>query len=449
MGPAPCIVHLGSCTFGHGVRLYTSTKGDEVTDSQKLELRASEIRQRLNEIAGLEGDALNDEVRGEADKLHTEYRDVETRRRAALVAEDEAEERAAQADGLVLDSETRERLELRKRVKVLDFFSAAMKGRVVSGAAAEYSDAEGAGGDIPMSLWEPDPREKRALEERVVTGAPSVVGINTAPIQPAVFAPSIAAMMGIDMPQVESGTFAQATITGSLTASARTKGSAQAATAATFTTKQSGVKSVSGVLEFLAEDVAAAGVGNFEASLRDNASMVLSAELDNQFINGNGTAPNITGLIKALGDATADSTLLTFAHGVSKLSALVEGLWSTEVSQVRQLVGVDTFRLAAKLVTSAATGEVTLAEYLKRVSAGFTTNSRMPNTASMKQSALVYRTGRSGMRTAVCPHWGRIGITDIYSGATKAQTAVSFHVLVGDVLVVQPDAYEHVEYKVA
>ena len=59
-----------------------------MTNSQRLTLRASEIRQRLNEIAGLDGDALTDEIRAESARLGTEYADVETRRRAAIIAED-------------------------------------------------------------------------------------------------------------------------------------------------------------------------------------------------------------------------------------------------------------------------------------------------------------------------------------------------------------------------
>ena len=43
-----------------------------MTKSQALQLRASEIRTRLTEIAGLEGDALTDEIRGECDTLTTE-----------------------------------------------------------------------------------------------------------------------------------------------------------------------------------------------------------------------------------------------------------------------------------------------------------------------------------------------------------------------------------------
>ena len=54
--------------------------------SQKLELRASEIREKLNLLSGTE--TLTDEQRTEIDTLSTEYRDVETKRRAAIVAED-------------------------------------------------------------------------------------------------------------------------------------------------------------------------------------------------------------------------------------------------------------------------------------------------------------------------------------------------------------------------
>ena len=54
-------------------------------DSQKYQIRASEIRSRLAEIAGLADDALTAEIRSEADALGAEYQTVETRHRAALV----------------------------------------------------------------------------------------------------------------------------------------------------------------------------------------------------------------------------------------------------------------------------------------------------------------------------------------------------------------------------
>ena len=56
-----------------------------MTNAQKLAIRLSEIRQRLNEIAGLEPDAMTEEVRAEADKLAGEYKAAETQHRSALI----------------------------------------------------------------------------------------------------------------------------------------------------------------------------------------------------------------------------------------------------------------------------------------------------------------------------------------------------------------------------
>ena len=50
-----------------------------MTNRQKIELRLSKVRTRLNEIAGLEGDEFTDEVRSELDELETEYGDLERR----------------------------------------------------------------------------------------------------------------------------------------------------------------------------------------------------------------------------------------------------------------------------------------------------------------------------------------------------------------------------------
>ena len=421
-----------------------------MTQRQKLELRLSEIRERLNAISILEGDGFTDEIRTEAGTLQTEYRDTETRFRSAIVAESAEEEEHRQAAGIVPDAEERERLELRSRARVSAFVVAAMRGRQVDGAEAELSEACGAGGDIPVSLFDPDPREART-EERVVTSAPGTVGVNVAPIQPHVFAPSIAAFMGIDMPMVASGTFSQARINAALSADSKAKGAAIAASAATFAIKSATPKRVSARLELLAEDVAAAGVSNFEAALRQNLMMALSAELDDQMINGAGAGADLEGLFHGLTNAAADGTTLTFQHGITKMAALVDGLWATETAHIRQIVGVDTYRLAASKFAGSASnkGERPLSDYLREFSGGFRTNSRMPATASTKQAGFAFRSGVSGVRTAVCPHWGRIGISDVYSGAAKAETSVTFHVLLGDVLVIQPGAYAETQYKVS
>lgn len=425
-----------------------------MTDALKAQLAAVKARKELRALA-LEEDATAEAI----EEKTAEVENLEAR--AAVLAEDEPED----PKPTEVDAEERERRALIDKATVSGFLAAALKGRVVSGAEAEVSDAFEAEGDIPVAMFEPSP-EAREKEARAVTGAPGTVGVNFAPIVPAIFARSIAPSMGIDMPMVKSGTFGQARINASLTASSRTKGDAQAATAATFAVGTATPKSISAALEFLAEDVASAGHPNFEAALRENLTMALSAELDNQLVNGDGTAPNLAGIFKGLTDATAATDVVTFDSGVASAAALIDGLWAEDLSHVRQLVGVDTYRkmagtfLAPRFVdkgtgsgpnlSGVGTPEaVTLAQWLNANTGGVRTNARMPAASSNVQAGLAFRAGRSGMRTAVAPHWGRISITDVYSGATKAQTAVTLHVLVGDVIIVQPGAYAETSYKVA
>ena len=205
------------------------------------------------------------------------------------------------------------------------------------------------------------------------------------------------------MPQVASGTFSQARINAALTADSRAAGDDIDATAATFAVKSATPKSVSARLEVRAEDVVSAGAANFEASLQQNLQMALSAEIDDQMINGAGADEDIEGLFHALSNATADSTTLTFQHGISKLAALIDGLWAVDTMAIRQIVGVATMRKAATVFAGSASnkGERPLSDYLREHSGGFRTNSRMPAVASTKQAGLAFRAGRVG-----CPDCG-------------------------------------------
>ena len=67
-----------------------------MTNAQKLLLRISEIKSRLNVITGLSEEDFSDEVRAESEKLTAEYSATEIRWRAAEIAEaDESEKRKA------------------------------------------------------------------------------------------------------------------------------------------------------------------------------------------------------------------------------------------------------------------------------------------------------------------------------------------------------------------
>ncbi len=60
-----------------------------MTTRQKIELRRSEIRQRLGEISALEGEARTEEVATEQTALMTELRESESRLQAAIASEEQ------------------------------------------------------------------------------------------------------------------------------------------------------------------------------------------------------------------------------------------------------------------------------------------------------------------------------------------------------------------------
>ena len=137
----------------------------------------------------------------------------------------------------------------------------------------------------------------------------------------------------------------------------------------------------------------------------------------------------------------------------------IDGKWANTVKDVALVVGVASYKLAAKSfrdIAAADLGAIAFTDYAAQHYGGFWTNERMPvPTNANIQRAILYRKGRTmaggsgGMRTAVCPHWGEIGIDDIYSGSASGTRAFTLHVLLGDVILVQPDAYDLAEFKTA
>ena len=371
----------------------------------------------------------------------------------------EEEERAAETKETDSpDAEMRERIELRGKAQLTNFLLAAARGRMVDGAEAELCAAAGVNG-IPLELWDiPAPAEQRQ-EDRAITPAPGTVGINLDPIRPAVFANSIAPRLGIQMPRVMSGTYATGTITTSQTATALAKSAAAVGNAGAITVTTATPKRISARLELTLEDIAAIGQDNFESILRENLALALSDELDDQAINGNGTAPNLTGMFERLTDPSAPAaTVAAFDDFVAAFAGGIDGLWSNTIKEVAIVAGVDTYRLSARTFRDIATadlGDKAFSDYAMGMYGGWWTNRRMPATASHVQQGILYRMGRSmmggmmGMRTAVCPHWNEISIDDIYSGSAQGERYFTMHVLLGDVILVQPDAYAQVAFQVS
>ena len=422
-----------------------------MTESQKIELRRSKVRERMGAIQKLSGDTYTDDVKAEERALQDEYTALEQRHRTAIIADDKALDDAKGEAG-DLDAEQRERVELRSKAKLGTFIRAALTGKMVLGSEAELQAAAGVD-DIPMELWDVPRPEQRSAEHRAVTPAPGTVGINLDPIRPAVFAPSIADKLMIDMPRVPSGTFATGTISSTagsvLTADAVAESAEVPQTAGAITVGTASPKRVGASLGLTIEDIAAIGTENFESVLRQNVSLVLSDELDDQMINGDGSNDDLTGIFERLTNPDAPAANVeTWTRFLSIQASGIDGLWATELSHIAIVTNPETYRLAS-VTFQGADAEQSAAMYMKAAGADFWTNKRMPAKAAHISQGILCRKGRPGMRTAVSPTWGSISIDDIYSGARKGERYFTVSAIVGDVILVQPDAYAQVAFRVS
>ena len=413
-----------------------------MTESQKIEMRRSKVRERLAAISKLSGDEYSETIVTEERSLQEEYGSLELRHRSSLIAEDKDLETRKLEVGEP-DAEMRARLELRSRARIGNYVRAALTGKMITGAEAELNQHIGTD-DIPFELWE-------AAPEHRVTPAPATVGVTLDPIRPAVFAPSVAAKLMLDMPQVPSGTYATGTIGTSLSADAVAKSANVPQSDGAISVQSSTPHRIGGSLAMAVEDIAAIGTDNFESIFRQNLSMVLSAHLGHNLLNGDidTDANELEGFFKRLTDPAAPAALVeTWVRFLAQQSAGIDGLWATELEHIAMVVGVETYRLAAATFQG-ADSEESAASYLKRMGAGFYTNSRMPVKANHIQQGILCRKGQPGMRTAVAPVWASgISIDDIFTGARSGTRNFTVSTLVGDVMLVQPDAYSQIAFRV-
>ena len=421
-----------------------------MTLTQRLTIQASEQRSRLAELASL--DELTDEQRAELGTLGATHQDTEAQLRAAIASAPDADPAIDPA----VDPEVRERLDLRQRASFGRYLAAMLTGQQITGPEAEYQAACKTPG-IPIDLFEQDRPEIRV---DAASGVPATgAGATLAPIQPFVFSQSIAPMLGIEMPSVGSGSYSEMTISTALTAGAKSKGTVQESTAAVLNPETATPRSIRGRLTLNLEDIAAIGQANFESALRQNAQAVVSDALDSQVITGDGTAPNLDGLISQLADPSDPATTANFDAFVEAFADSIDGLWAPTMMDLGMVCNVDTYRLAAKtyrdrVIDTGQRGACPWATRPQPIISGRTPadsgRTSMPATASNIARGIVYRKGRMGLRTACLPTWGSISVDDIYSDAQSGQRHFTLTVLVGSkVLLVQPDAYGLVEFKVS
>ena len=242
-------------------------------------------------------------------------------------------------------------LHLRKAVSVTEIFEAARSKRGLTGAARELNDHLGLeDNEIDLGLWD---AHRSGLQTRAA-GTPSNVGRNLDTLQPEVFAPSIADKLMIEMPVVESGVYATATITTSATADLVAPGAAAAETDIAFTDATTEPHRLSCSVTRRRESIAKVGAANYDSLILQNVSHVISSEYDNMLINGDIATDSheIEGILKRLtNDASTSAAVFDFDGFLAKFTGGIDGKWATTLSEVSIVAGVDTYKLSAAKVS--------------------------------------------------------------------------------------------------
>ena len=395
-----------------------------MTNSQRLTIRASEIRSRLNDIAGMEGDALTDEVRSEEASLQTEFRDTELRLRAAIGSEPDTETRTGP-----VDSEVRERLQLRGKTSIGEFLAAAAGGRAVTGAAAEYAAASGCADlqRVPMAIF----TDGQPEEHRAITTGPAVDG-PVMPRVPYVFERSAAAALGIEMPVVAAGQVQTPRVSTAPPADAVAKEGAAPSTAAVISLDSQSPKRIAGQFEIRVEDLAV--YPEMEQVLSEAIQGALANELDEQIFNGTNAGGDLNGLFKQASDQAIDGATETYGTGIARFAGLVDGKHAYGLGDVRAVIGPATFAKYAGLFANANKGDVPLADYLAGKLGAFRVSDRMPAVANSGQKGIVVLSaGPTPIRLYV---WSALEIVrDPYSGAGAGKVILTATALVSDVYI--------------
>ena len=339
-----------------------------------IRARQSKARQRMAEIGLMAEADVTDEIRSEQDKLENSVPDSERALRAATVAveQEEAEQREAakKGDKPEVDAETRERLELRGKVRLGRYVGFAMDTRTPDGAEAEYNEALGIGGNrFPLELLAPP--EKR-LEARATTTADTT----TMPRRwvDRLFSETAAMRLGITMESVPVGSASfPVTTAGS---SAAQRGRTEAAADGAWTIGVTELKPTRNAVRAVFSIEDAARIPGLESALTRDLRMALTEGIDRAIFIGdsgaNENAADITGLNTAANVTETTITQANKVKGKETLEAFVnmlDGKHATMLADLNIVAAVGAGRLweSTVLEVSSETASVfkTLAAFLR------------------------------------------------------------------------------------
>ena len=413
-----------------------------MTIAQKAQIRLSEIRQRINTL--LAQDGMTDAETSEVEKLTNESKATEVRYRAALVAEQDGAERAGR-----LDESTGEATEIRRllgRASLGRYMRSAVGGQPVDGAEAElrsaYSIQESQYGGVPVPLAILAPAEDRASSTTSTLSG----GEPQRSIMQRLFGRGIADALGVRFDSVPAGRPSWPLLTNGAAPAATAEDAAAAAPVApTFVTESLRPKRISARYVWTIEQ--AAEVSDIEAALRRDLSDALMDAQQRQLLNGNGTAPEITGIYQRLSTPADESDETDYAGYVGTLAQAVDGIHATDERQVNLLFAVDAYRHAAQVIQTGS-GESATEGLMRRGRSIMATNYASAAASMQSKGNILHAGNDAGRGDSIAAVWPAMElIRDPYTDAASGRVRLTIHALWDAYLAFRSAAYVRVAFK--
>ena len=397
-----------------------------------LRARQSTERGRMAELALVE--ELDSETRAELDAIEKGTPDIERQIRAASVAVED-EESEQRADGAAArqpegDAETRERAELRKKIKFTSYVAAAMEQRSADGAEAEYNAALNITGNrFPLEVLAAPEQRPARVESRATTDVDTTVMPRT--WLDRLFAGSAASRLGITMESVPTGSASYPVTTAGATAQQRAR-STDVAADANWTIGVVELKPKRNAVRLQCSIEDAARIPGLEAALTRDLGRSLTEGIDRVIFLGDSTATGTDADITGLQAASIIETTITQANKVlgpgtlSAFTGLVDGIHAMALNDLNIVASIGAYRLWENTIINSTADNMTLGAFLRM--AGLTWASRgeiETATATGDFGAFIGRgMGIDGAGVAAVWEAGEL-IRDPYSGAAKGEVALT------------------------
>ena len=398
--------------------------------SQELTLKISEAREKLNSVIAKrnalpDGETPSTELIAEMGAATKAVAPLEVELRAAITSEAAEDDEARKADP---DAETRERIELRGKVKLGNYAAAAIEMRAADGAELEYNQARGISGNrFPLELLAP-------VETRAATG----VDTSTSPRRwlDRLFAGSASQAVGITMESVPPGIASFPVTATGATAAQRAK--SQAAGDAVWTLDVTEMKPTRNATRLIFNVEDAARIPGLESALNRDLRAALVEGVDRAIFLGDagatGTDADIVGLTTAAGlteKTISQSAKIKGSDVLKTFAELVDGKAAMTPADLRTVFAVGANTLwSHTLANTGASVDTTVAEFLRRFGLSWLTRGEVEvATTNDKFAAFVgLNRGIEGAGVAAIWESGEL-VRDPYSGAAKGEVALTLSYL--------------------